>query len=123
MKKLLFRLAAPVSAAVGMGVSLMAHAQNFNLPSTNINNINSVVGQGGLLCRVAGLIFLVLMVLTVIFIILAAFKYLTAGGDPEKVKTANYQLVYAAIALVIALVARGLPNIIATFIGTSVTAC
>lgn len=123
MKKLLFKLAAPVSAVVGVGASLLAHAQNFNLPNTNVNTINSVVGTGGLLCRVAGLIFLVLMVLVVVFIILAAFKYLTAGGDPEKVKTANYQLVYAAIALVIALVARGLPNIVATFIGTTVVAC
>ncbi len=47
--------------------------------------------------------------LAVIFIFYAAFKYLTAGGEEEKIKTANHTLIYAVIAIVVALFAYGLP--------------
>ena len=47
----------------------------------------------------------------------AAYKYLTAGGDPEKVKSASNILIYAAIAIVVALFARGLPTLIYSLVG------
>ena len=62
-------------------------------------------------------IFWLLIVLTIIFVLIAAFKYLTAGGDPEKVKSAGSTLLYAAIAVVVALIAKGLPLIVSSFIG------
>ena len=64
--------------------------------------------------------FVVLMLAAVLFIILAAFKYLTAQGDSEKVETARSMLLYAVIAIVIGLVARSVPWIIANFISGSV---
>lgn len=71
------------------------------------------------LCNVVvGWLFTFLIVLTVIFVLIAAFKYLTAAGDPEKVKSAGNTLVYAAVAVVIALFARGLPLIIGNFVGS-----
>jgi len=38
---------------------------------------------------------------------LPAFKYLTAGGDPEKVKSAGSTLLYAAVAVIVALDREG----------------
>lgn len=61
---------------------------------------------------VVGWLFTFLIILTVVFVLLAAFKYLTAAGDPEKVKSASHTLIYAAVAIVVALFARGLPLII-----------
>jgi len=51
------------------------------------------------------------------FILYAAFIYLTAGGDPEKVKTASNQLIYAAVAIAVALVAQGIRFIVAQLVG------
>lgn len=70
----------------------------------------------GLMKTVVNFLFALLIVLAVVFVILAAFKYLTAGGDPEKVKAANHQIMYAAIAVVIAVLARGVPRLVCSFI-------
>lgn len=65
------------------------------------------------ICRViVGWLFAFLIILAVVFIIYAAFKYLTAGGDPEKVKGAGHSLIYAVVAVAIAIVARSIPIII-----------
>ena len=52
-----------------------------------------------------------------VFIVLAAFGYLTAGGDEEKVKSAKQKLVYAIVAIVVAVFAFVVATIIANFIG------
>jgi len=54
-----------------------------------------------------------LIILAVVFIIWAAFIYLTAGGDAEKVGNANKMLIYAAVAIAIALLAQGIVYIVA----------
>jgi fumarate reductase subunit D len=54
-----------------------------------------------------------LILLAVVFIIWAAFIYLTAGGDTEKVGKANKMLIYAAVAIAIALLAQGIVYIVA----------
>lgn len=61
--------------------------------------------------------FTFLIVLAAIFALVAAYKYLTAGGDPEKVKAASNILIYCAIAVVAALFARGLPLLVNSLIG------
>jgi len=53
-----------------------------------------------------------LILLAVVFIIWAAFIYLTAGGDTEKVGKANKILIYAAVAIAIALLAQGIVFIV-----------
>jgi hypothetical protein len=51
-------------------------------------------------------------ILAVAFIIWAAFTYLTAGGNEERVSTAKKRLVYALIAAAIALLAVGIDIIV-----------
>lgn len=60
-----------------------------------------------ILNRLINWMFTGLLVLATIFIILAGYKYLTGGGNPEKIKEANHQVLYAAVAIAIGLVARG----------------
>jgi len=67
-------------------------------------------------------LFFLLIALVVIFIILAAFKYLTAAGDPEKVKSANHTLIYAVVAIVVAIIAKALPYLVGTLFGIAFTA-
>lgn len=62
-----------------------------------------------------------LILLAIIFILVAAFKYLTAAGDPQKVKDASGYVIYAAIAVAVALLAKGIPALVGSFFNTTVT--
>lgn len=61
--------------------------------------------------------FTILLILSVIFIILAAFKYLTAGGDEEKIKKAHQMIIYAVVGLVVAFLAQGIRLVVAQLLG------
>ncbi len=80
---------------------------------TNINQILSAVN----VCAVINWVFWLIIMLSIIFTLVAAFKYLTAAGDQEKVARAGSTLIYVAIAIVVALIAKGFPLIISSFIG------
>jgi len=118
MAKKLAKIVTPLGAVTSSLLPLSALAQ-VNVPNSPITSVNAIIGPTGLLCKFFGILFAVLIILAVIFVIVAAFKYLTAAGDPEKVKSANHQLIYAAVAVVVALIARGVPLIVGSFIGTS----
>ena len=51
-------------------------------------------------------------VAALLFVFYAAFLYLTAGGNEEKVKRATRQFVFAVVAIIIGLLAFGLPTLI-----------
>ena len=77
-----------------------------------------VNGFQAFICTVViGWLFTFLVVLAIVFVLVAAFKYLTAAGDPEKVKGASHQLIYAAVAIVVAILARAVPLLIGSFFG------
>jgi hypothetical protein len=115
---------------IALVLPAMAFAQNFptpvapvtaNVPQGNITSLQSVLQM---LCTVFAWAFYFLIVLAVIFIIIAAFKYLTAAGDPEKVKSAGTMLIYTAVAIVVALLARAIPLVIGSFLGANgVSSC
>ena len=56
--------------------------------------------------------FTILMVVAVIFIIMAAWTFLTAGGNPDAVTKARQMLVYALVGVAVALLAKGLPLVV-----------
>src|SRR3989344_9471129 len=74
-----------------------------------------------LIVTVVNWLFSFLVFLAIVFVMIAAYKYLTASGDPEKVKSASNTLIYAAIAIAVALLARGLPFLISGLIGVELT--
>ncbi|MBI2622953.1 MAG: hypothetical protein HYW65_00035 [Candidatus Liptonbacteria bacterium] len=74
-------------------------------------------GVFNIVCIVITWIFYVLIILAVVFVIMAAIKYVTASGDPEKIEKANHQIIYAAVAVVVGLLARGFPAIIGSIFG------
>lgn len=70
-----------------------------------------------LLLRILGLLRTLFWIAVVFFILLAAFYYLTSGGDPGKTGKANQMLMYAVIAIVVALVATSLPYLVRSLLG------
>ncbi len=67
-------------------------------PTSALNVINIIIDW----------MFTFLLVLAVIFILIAAFNYLTAAGNEEKISKAHKILIYAVVAIVVAVVAQGI---------------
>lgn len=61
-------------------------------------------------------LFTFLLVLAVIFIVFAAYKYLFSGGG-EEVGKAHKMLLYAAVAVAVAFLARGMVEVVRTLVG------
>lgn len=58
----------------------------------------------------------IFFIVAVIFILIAAFNFLTAQGDPEKIKSSRAQILWACVAIAIALISVGAAQIIQAFI-------
>ena len=101
-------LALPVLASAALG------EPGLQAPNADINSINAV---GSTLCSVTNWLFYFLIIVAVIFIIVAAFKYLTAAGDAEKVKSAGHELLYAVIAIIVGILAKATPTLVVSIIG------
>ncbi len=95
---------------------MVSFAAAFDVPNgqdgttIGIRNFEDVVG---IIERLTNWIFIILLVLAVLFIILAAFSYLTAGGDEEKVSGAHQKIIYAVVAIAVAFLAKGVSFIVA----------
>lgn len=64
-----------------------------------------------------------LIVLSVAMALVAGYRYVTSSGEPEKVSTAGKTLLYAAIGIAVALLAKGFPSLVGSFFNTSVGVC
>ena len=76
-------------------------------------------GANSVLYRVMNWLFTILLVVAAIFIIIAAYMFVTAAGDPDKTKTARNFVLYALIGVLVAFGARGLVSLVGTIAGTS----
>ena len=72
-----------------------------------------------ILKRIVQYVYTIFFVVAVIFIIIAAFNFLTGGDNPEKIKSAQNQILWASVAIAIALLSLGAAQIIKDFIETS----
>ena len=62
-------------------------------------------------------LFTLLLIIAVIFLIIAAFTFVTASGDPDKVGKARNFVLYALIGVAVAVAARGLVALVQTIMG------
>ena len=69
--------------------------------------------------KVANWIFAIVFALAIIFILASAFQFLTAAGNPEKITSARQILIYALVAVAVAVVAWGLPKLVKLLLGTT----
>ena len=72
-----------------------------------------------ILAKVVQYTYTIFFIVAVIFILVAAFNFLTAQGEPEKIKNARAQITWALVAIAIALISVGAAQIIQTFLTPS----
>jgi hypothetical protein len=66
--------------------------------------------------NIIGWIYTVFFAVAVLFILVAAYNFVTSSGSEDKVSLAKNQLKYAVIAIVVALVASGVSVVIERFL-------
>lgn len=89
-----------------------------NIPGIPTIGPQNVTGVVDVVRNIVKWVYIIFFIIAVLFIILAAFTYLTAGGDEEKVKKAKDQIIYATIAIVVALLAISFEAIIKNFLAS-----
>ena len=57
-------------------------------------------------------VFAIMLSISIIYIVLGAFQFVTGGGDPAQVSGARQKLIYAAVGIAIALLAAGFDDIL-----------
>jgi len=108
-----------------VSLAQFGNTQQFGAPAPQqppVTNV-SFTTISGALCTLIAWIFTLLIVLAVIYVLWAAYNYLTSNGEEEKIKKANHQLLYAAIALVVAILSRGIPLFVGSILGATFQGC
>lgn len=71
-------------------------------------------------CNIAGFLQSIALVIGIIYVVIASFKYITAQGDASKISDAHRTILYGAIGIFVALIAEGVPDIVASIVGGDV---
>ena len=118
----LVKYSALIAIATLASMPLLAVAQvdkpGFEAPTTAISSVEGVVCSINV---IANWFFALLMAFAVLFILLAAYSFLTAQGDESKLKTARAQVTAAIWGIIIAILAKSLITIVANFFNVTTT--
>ena len=116
MKQFLFRLStkSPIllSLISSFVITSVAHADS-SIPSIMQGGSISTLGTN-LFCPIQTYMFWILISLSVIMIMWAAYLFVTAKDDEEQVSEAKKSMFYAALGIVAGLLARAFPLVIAS---------
>ena len=121
MKKIKVFAIVALGSGLSLGIASLAYAQNQG--ATNATQI-SISSTDALFCLISQLfdfLFYLLIALSVVMIIVAAYRYLTAQDDSEKVGKATKTLTYVAVAVAVALIAKGFPLLIGDIFSVKIT--
>lgn len=92
-------------------------------PAAGTVSTSCATKQWGLLCLLSSVyvitdwIFTFLMVLVGVMVILGAFNLVTAAGAPDKINKGKDYILYAAIGMIVALLAKAVPALIRSLLG------
>ena len=67
--------------------------------------------------KIGNLVYQLFMAAAAISLILAAYNFVTAQGDPEKVKSARNYVIYSLIGVVVATLALGMVDLVKKLAG------
>ncbi|MBI4138408.1 MAG: hypothetical protein HY482_02355 [Candidatus Wildermuthbacteria bacterium] len=92
---------------------------NLNQPADSLPTTGIPTSGTDLIDRIALIgnwIFAIFLAISVIYIVLAAFEFVTGAGDPAKVSGARQKLIYAAVGIGVALLAAGIDDIVRSIV-------
>ena len=67
--------------------------------------------------RITDWLFFILIAMSVLFVLIAGFLFLTSGGNPDRTLAARNYIIYAIVGIAVALMARAVPGIVKAIMG------
>jgi len=115
MKKTIITSAILVSLLGLMVILPVAVGAALNVPSagsatTNISPQNLSVEDA--LTNITNWFFVIVLVIAVLFLLVAGFQFITAGGDPDRVNSARQNVMYAMVGVAVAVLAKGIVSLV-----------
>jgi hypothetical protein len=77
---------------------------------TRGNTTDPIAGPQGVVVKVTNIVAFVAGAAAVLFIVFAGIKYITAQGDAQQISQAKQSIIYAAVGLVMIVLARQIIN-------------
>ncbi len=100
--------------AMNIPAGTIPTAANLGIPESPICSSHGLIN---IAAAVAKQIYIIFFSIAVIFILFAAFNYLSNAGKPDKIKEIHNQLIYVVVAITVALLALSFDVIIKNFLG------
>jgi heme/copper-type cytochrome/quinol oxidase subunit 2 len=97
---------------LSLSFGLVAHAATTGVQELPGQSITNVSGLTAIICSFLAYFFWIVLVVSVIMVLYAAFVYVTAADDTEKTSKARRTLTYAAVGIAVALISTALPSIV-----------
>lgn len=105
--------ASPASAAVTNPLQAACDAGGGGSSACAANGgTDPIAGPNGALITITNILALVAGAVSIIFIVIGGFKYVTSNGDSSSVASAKNTIIYAIVGLVVAALARSLINFV-----------
>ena len=101
-----------LAGSLSLAFGLVAHAATTGVQELPGQSITNVSGLTAIICSFLAYFFWIVLVVSVIMVLYAAFTYVTAGDDTEKTSKARRTLTYAAVGIAVALLSTALPDIV-----------
>ena len=111
------RILTPLATVGAVLTPLVSYATTTVATSTRqpiFRSIGDVVNKA---CYVTNILFTGAVIVTIVFVLLAAIKYITKGSDPKEVAAAHQMLIWAAIGFGVAVAASVVPEFVASVLG------
>jgi 4-amino-4-deoxy-L-arabinose transferase-like glycosyltransferase len=115
-KKLFILLSNPMLSATMLMIAIGGVASAALPPAPTLVSSAETL-DAKVFCPVVDIMFWVLLSVSIIMVLWAAYLYVTSEGDNEKPSQARKMVLYAAIGIAIALLAKGVPAIIGDLFG------
>ncbi|MFA5386499.1 MAG: hypothetical protein WC297_02465 [Candidatus Paceibacterota bacterium] len=80
-------------------------------------NVPESVNLTNIITDVINWAFGLLILLAAVFIIIAAFMYLSSAGNEDKIKNAKNYIIYAAVAILIGFLAKAIVTLVTRLLG------
>ncbi len=74
----------------------------------NTGGRNPLFGPDGIMTRTISILSIVISVVSIISIMIAGFQYVISGNTPQEVSNARTRIIYALVALLVAVAAQGI---------------
>lgn len=90
------------------------------LPNNTGTGLRGANNLGELLTRVLGILLGIVGLVSIVYIVIGGYKYVTSNGDPEQIESAKGTITNALIGVVVVLLAFALVRIIANAVSNNV---